>query len=511
MAQPKAQAAAASQEAAAVSGKPAWPIHWRLSAVVVGLALASLAGWAADIPLLTTLAPGRPAMSPMTAVLLLVGCVAMAVLPTRQRTALILGLLEVFAGLTIVVTHESAGVVGPALWWSSQLTGIAFAISGLATVLLACGRLVAGELTAFAVLLYASLLGIGHLFPRADLYRNLPGTGVAIPTVFSFISLSIGLLVAVEGHSFSRALSRGSAIGLLAIKLLMGSVAATLVLAVPAVHAIRRDFFDAETAVLLVAWGAMVLLGGTIWGLAVAVHRAQTSAAAAEQRRDDVRRMVIAAVTHDLRNPLQTAVLSAAVLARLSHEPRAAAAVAKVQRSHRRIDRLLRSLLDGLSMEAGRTLQLQLADVRLDALVQEVVADNDSTLAGRVVLRGAAEGRWDRDALFRVIENLLLNAVKYGAPDSQIHCEIQDSKSGARLMVTNQGPPIPLAEWETIFQPFTRGSMQGMDAAGWGVGLAYARSVATSHGGRLRLLESGVGGTQFELWLPNSSARSPTG
>lgn len=55
MAQAKAQAAAASQEAAVVSGKPAWPMHWRLSAVVVGLALASLAGWAADIPLLTTL------------------------------------------------------------------------------------------------------------------------------------------------------------------------------------------------------------------------------------------------------------------------------------------------------------------------------------------------------------------------------------------------------------------------------------------------------------------------
>lgn len=218
--------------------------------------------------------------------------------------------------------------------------------------------------------------------------------------------------------------------------------------------------------------------------------------------------MVAAAVTHDLRSPLQTAVLSAHVLAGIAREPHATAAVARLQRSHRRLDRLLRSLLDGLSLDAGRPSHLEPSDIRLEELLQDVVADNDGTLTGRVVLEGTAQGRWDRDALFRVIENLLLNAVKYGDPEAPVLCRIQASGSGVRLVVTNRGPAIPPAEWDTIFQPFTRGSVQGSDRLGWGVGLAYARSVAVEHGGRLRVLQSGAGGTQFELWLPTTH---PTG
>lgn len=507
MAQASTSAGAASGEAA-LRGRPVSSVHLRCAATVTALALAALAGWATDVRLLATLLPGRPALSPMTASLLIVAAAALVALPAQPRAASWLGLAEALAGVAIIVAHELAWLPGRPGWWSSQLTGLAFAVSGAATALLGRGRAVPGQLAAFALLLYAALLGIGHLIPEADLYRYLPGTGVAIPTVLSFIALSIGQLVPVEDRGYAHALSRRNTIGLFAKKLLIGGLAATLLLAVPAVLALRHGLFDAETAVLLVAWGAMALLSGTIWGLAVAVERAQAAAAAAEQGREAVRRMVVAAVTHDLRSPLQAAMLSAQVIAREPGEPRTAAAVQRLQRSHRRLDRLLHLLLDGLSMEAGRPPRLQPVDVRLRAVVDEVVEDNAAVLSERVVVAGDAAGWWDRDALFRVVENLLLNAVKYGDRGSPIVCEIQERPPDVRLAVTNRGPAIPREEWDAIFQPFARGSTQGQDSLGWGVGLAYARSVAQSHGGGLQVAASGADGTRFELWLPARSEAS---
>lgn len=324
MAQASTSAGAASGEAA-LRGRPVSSVHLRCAATVTALALAALAGWATDVRLLATLLPGRPALSPMTASLLIVAAAALVALPARPRAASWLGLAEALAGVAIIVAHELAWLPGRPGWWSSQLTGLAFAVSGAATALLGRGRAVPGQLAAFALLLYAALLGIGHLIPEADLYRYLPGTGVAIPTVLSFIALSIGQLVPVEDRGYAHALSRRNTIGLFAKKLLIGGLAATLLLAVPAVLALRQGLFDAETAVLLVAWGAMALLSGTIWGLAVAVERAQAAAAAAEQGREAVRRMVVAAVTHDLRSPLQAAMLSAQVIAREPGAPRTAA------------------------------------------------------------------------------------------------------------------------------------------------------------------------------------------
>lgn len=69
---------------------------------------------------------------------------------------------------------------------------MAFALSGASTVLLASGRLATGQVLAFVVLLFAALLGLGHVFPDADLYEILPGTGVSILTALAFGALSAG-------------------------------------------------------------------------------------------------------------------------------------------------------------------------------------------------------------------------------------------------------------------------------------------------------------------------------
>lgn len=473
------------------------------------LAACSLVGWVSGASVLTSLLPGRPSLSPMTALLLLLGAVAVSVLPRRRGLALRLAALEALAGFAIVLaqlSHVPDRLGVPVEWWSSALTGAAFVLSGASSMLLATGRLAGGQILASLVLLFAALLGLGHVFPRADLYSLLPGTGVAIPTVVAFSALSIGQLLSFSRTGVFAALTSRNVAAKVGLRLLLTGGAGALLLTAALVVAQQRGWFDAVSAVLLLAWFAIALLGATLWSLAVAVDRAELARTAAEDERNQMRHLVVAAITHDLRSPLQAAMLAGQLLERLAAEPQAAEAVARLQRSHRRLDRLLQSLLDSLAVGAGQPLSLRPSAFALDDLVREVVAENQSLLAHRVRLEGAAKGCWDRDALFRVLENLLLNALKYGEPATPIACRIGTAGDQVVAEVENRGPPIPPGEWESIFQPFVRrDAVRDAGPVGWGVGLAYARSVATSHGGSVQVAASGAEGTVFELRLPSDS------
>lgn len=77
------------------------------------------------------------------------------------------------------------------------------------------------------------------------------------------------------------------------------------------------------------------------------------------------------------------------------------------------------------------------------------------------------------------------------------------SADRASLRVTNAGTPIPRAEWELIFQPFSRGhEARHSGHVGWGVGLAYARAVLAKHEGSIEVESSDDGGTTFAMALP---------
>ena len=498
-----------------LTGTPRAAWHVRCAMVTAAVALLALAGWLLDLPLLARFLRERPALSPMTAVSLLVGASAVAMIRSGHRRAPWLAAVQIVLGIGILAAHAAQlpqRAALPAAWWSSPLTGAGLALSGTATALLVTGRVLAGQVLAFTMLLLAVLFGMAHVFPRADLYRYMPGTGVAIPTVLSFVMLSLGQLLSYPDRAASAALSPQATTGRAGLRLLAAGAAAALSITGLVVACFRAGMFDAETGVLLVAWSAMALLCACLWGLAVVVHRAELSRQAAEAERNQLRQLVTAAITHDLRTPLNAASMSAVILQRLVAAPDAAAAVGRLQRSHRRLDRLLRSLLDHLALDSGQPLAFQPAPVALDSLFLDVIEENEAALRGRVDLQGEATGWWDPDALFRVIENLLLNALKYGDPGTLIALRIAPDADRVAFSVTNQGTPIPADEWESIFRPFTRSqAARSGHQLGWGVGLTYARSVVLGHGGHMRVAASSVEGTTFEVVLPRDSRPFTTG
>jgi signal transduction histidine kinase len=104
------------------------------------------------------------------------------------------------------------------------------------------------------------------------------------------------------------------------------------------------------------------------------------------------------------------------------------------------------------------------------------------------------------DALKRAIANLIDNALKYaGAARVAIRAD------GAALVVTvdDDGPGIPEADLERVFQPFYRlEDSRSRETGGIGLGLAIALSIAQSHGGTLKLANRSEGGLRATLSLP---------
>jgi signal transduction histidine kinase len=493
--------AARPRIASAVSAR----LHLFFAILAAGLCVASLLGWIFGIERLTTFVPGRPAMSPMTFAGLSTGALAAAAIPRWLPLALASALAQLLIGTFVVICHavgwtHQLGI--PTFWWSSKFTGLMLVISASACVMLALKKYAVGQVVSFGVLLMAGLMGLAHLFPNASVYKALPGTGVAIPTVLGLAAVSLSQLTACRSSGIAGALSSGSLAGRTGLRLLFAGVGAVLAMSLVVALGYRIDLFDAESAVLLIGWGSVAVLGTTLWSLAVAVARADAARMRAERDLDEQRTMVMAALSHDIRTPLQVASLSAVLLQRLVQGEQALNAVERLQRSHGRIDRMLRSLLDSLTLEGGQPLHLRAGAVSLHELVAEVMAENPSTMDGRVAWEDEAQGWWDRDAVYRVIENLLLNAAKYGRAQTLIWCRIEPRGDLVALTVENEGEPIPESSWDAIFEPFQRGGRaSAADPVGWGVGLAYVKAVAARHGGGVRVVQSDGTRTAFELLL----------
>lgn len=111
-------------------------------------------------------------------------------------------------------------------------------------------------------------------------------------------------------------------------------------------------------------------------------------------------------------------------------------------------------------------------------------------------------GWWDRSAIKRTVENMIGNAIKYGAPESPITIKIDEVHQRLMLSVHNEGKPIPPGEQEDIFKMYQRASAAKGSGQGWGIGLPYARAVAESHGGSIGLDSTLERGTTFIIDIP---------
>ncbi len=103
-------------------------------------------------------------------------------------------------------------------------------------------------------------------------------------------------------------------------------------------------------------------------------------------------------------------------------------------------------------------------------------------------------------ALRRVFDNLVDNAVKYGKRASVLLVETEEN---IVITVMDEGPGIPEAEFERVFDPFYRvESSRNRETGGVGLGLAVVRSIIRGHGGEVTLSNRKKGGLCATVTLP---------
>jgi two-component system sensor histidine kinase KdpD len=103
----------------------------------------------------------------------------------------------------------------------------------------------------------------------------------------------------------------------------------------------------------------------------------------------------------------------------------------------------------------------------------------------------------------QVLSNLIENAASYALPGTPITVTVQLEHGGITMRVRDEGPGIPRAEWERVFEPFYRGAATEGLRPGSGLGLAICRGIVEAHGGWICVEPTEGPGASIALWLPS--------
>lgn len=219
-----------------------------------------------------------------------------------------------------------------------------------------------------------------------------------------------------------------------------------------------------------------------------------------------------ASLAHEIRNPLMAIRSAVEQLAgRVGDDEDEQILAALVMRESERLNRLLNEFLDFSRVRATVFEPLDLHEVVADAL--GMAAAHPALEGVTVRLEGAAtpmEG--DRDLLHRVASNLVLNAAQALAGRGTIRVAVGPAPSGegasgpmvprVKLVVSDDGPGIPEAVRERLFEPFVVGR-----PGGTGLGLAIVQRAVASHRGVVLLDTAPNTGTCFTVYLPVAGER----
>jgi phosphoserine phosphatase RsbU/P len=209
---------------------------------------------------------------------------------------------------------------------------------------------------------------------------------------------------------------------------------------------------------------------------------------------------MIGIVSHDLRNPVSTIQMGAALLARGVDVPGHDRLVARIVRASQRADRLISDLLDFTQARLGAGLRVTPEPIELHALVSDAVAELALAHPERVlrhVSNGTGECRADPARLEQLLGNLVSNAMVYGAPGAPVTVSSWIEESAFGVSVHNHGPAIPPNVIPTLFQPMTRGTKSESARRSVGLGLFIVSEIMRAHGGQTQVDSSAESGTSF--------------
>lgn len=211
-------------------------------------------------------------------------------------------------------------------------------------------------------------------------------------------------------------------------------------------------------------------------------------------------------LVHEIRTPLSLIRLPLEKLQEKEHEEKDAKYLSVIDKNVNYLLGITNQLLDFQKMENGALLlNLEKCDIK------ELVDNVYSQFTGPAELKGIEltlimpeqelKSAVDREKLSKILVNLMGNAIKYARARIELKLVITDS--GYDIYVSDDGPGVPDAQKENIFEAFYQLPHDKVASeAGTGIGLAFARSLTEAHHGSLRLEDNKPEGSSFILSLP---------
>ncbi|MDO4995038.1 MAG: two-component regulator propeller domain-containing protein [Bacteroidales bacterium] len=212
-------------------------------------------------------------------------------------------------------------------------------------------------------------------------------------------------------------------------------------------------------------------------------------------------------ITHEIRTPLSLIMGS---IERMEAEAQHPSQLSTLRRNAQRLLNLVNQLLDFRKIESSQFL-LNFLPTDVTSLLREVCADF-TPAAHQKAMRydiDLPEGSGpsvmaDREALTKIVSNLLSNAMKFG--ERHVGVALREEGGHVRIMVENDGPRIPHDQLDDIFKPFYQyyGTQVNATVKGSGLGLPLARSLAEMMNGTLTYDERQHERNCFVLTLPKT-------
>lgn len=283
--------------------------------------------------------------------------------------------------------------------------------------------------------------------------------------------------------------------------------------------AVRKDGREFPVELTMTSWqrGPEVFFTTIIRNCSERVEYEQRLQGALELERQAVERLrtldlvketVLQTVSHDLRNPI-AAVLTLTRMLRadvdgerlLPLESRATM-LTNVERSARKMERLLQDLIDS---DPLHDMQARRRRCDIGELVTRALQESDLATTRPVhthiesVVVGIDAGQVDR-----IVENLLSNAAQHLAVGVPVWVGTVQAGNGVLISVEDAGAGVPADMTEQVFEPFRRGD--GLTSIGLGLGLSLVARFAQLHGGRAWVEGRVGGGASFRVYLPDNEA-----
>jgi signal transduction histidine kinase len=232
-----------------------------------------------------------------------------------------------------------------------------------------------------------------------------------------------------------------------------------------------------------------------------AVARSFNQAASRIETLVRANRSLLANASHELRSPLARLKMATAMLSDTTSAEAREHLRGEIDTDIAELDTLVDEVLLASRLEASPPMPEQVEHVDLFALALEEGARVNATVDGAEALVPGEER-----LLRRALRNLLENARRYGG--GEVHVELQCAPGRAdriEVQVRDNGPGVPEAFRERVFEPFFRLPGHAEREGGVGLGLALVKQIVERHRGGVRIDSPPGGGALFIITLPLAS------